>query len=189
LHIYHGDVHAGTITIRTGNPHDEDPWEWHCSFYPGSESGEQQNGTAATLDEARADFECAWRVFLSRRSDADFPAWRDQRDWTARKYALWGAGKRLPPNESKLGKPCSIYLKCPCGNSHRLEETWCTFLTSRTSARIAPRKTTGWKRPFDDPIPLPAVASSSLSRAPPVTSSSCPKPSRISASGARRSSA
>jgi hypothetical protein len=23
------------------------------------------------------------------------------------------------------------------------------------SARIAPRRTTGWKRPFDDPIPLP----------------------------------
>jgi hypothetical protein len=25
--IYYGDIHAGTIAIRTGNPHDEDPWE------------------------------------------------------------------------------------------------------------------------------------------------------------------
>ncbi len=52
-HFYYGDVHAGTIAIRTGNPH-EDPWEWTCGFYPESEPGEQQNGTAATFDEARA---------------------------------------------------------------------------------------------------------------------------------------
>jgi hypothetical protein len=40
-------------------------------------------------------------------------------------YALWDAGKRLPPNEWEPGKPCSYYLKCHCGeifNSHRLEE-------------------------------------------------------------------
>ena len=63
---------AGTIAIRSGIPHDEDPWEWSCGFYPGSEPGEQQNGTAATFDEARADFEYAWRVFLSNRTEADF---------------------------------------------------------------------------------------------------------------------
>src|SRR5260370_6699006 len=101
-------------------PHDEDPWEWHCGFYPGSEPGEQQNGTAATFDEARADFECAWRVFLSNRTEADFQAWRDQRDWTARKYAMWEAGERFPSQ-----KPSSL-MKCPCGetfDSHRLEHT------------------------------------------------------------------
>ena len=43
-------------------------------FYPGSEPGEQQNGTAATFDEARADFECAWQTFLSKRTEADFQA-------------------------------------------------------------------------------------------------------------------
>jgi hypothetical protein len=61
-------VHAGTIAIRSGNPLDEDPWEWHCGFYPGSEAGEQQSGTAATFDEARADFEDARQVFLSKRN-------------------------------------------------------------------------------------------------------------------------
>jgi hypothetical protein len=35
-HIYYGDVHVGTIAIRSGNPHDIDPWEWSCGFYPGS---------------------------------------------------------------------------------------------------------------------------------------------------------
>jgi hypothetical protein len=56
-HIYYGDVHAGTIAIRSGNPHDEDPREWSCGFYPGSHPREHQDGTAATFEEARADFE------------------------------------------------------------------------------------------------------------------------------------
>jgi hypothetical protein len=51
-----------------------------------------------SFEEARADFEAAWQVFLSKRTEADFQAWLDQRDWTARKYALWDAGKRLEPS-------------------------------------------------------------------------------------------
>ena len=46
---------------------------------------------------------------------ADFQAWRDQRDWTARKYALWDAGKRLEPLSYGPGKPCGRFRKCPCG--------------------------------------------------------------------------
>src|SRR6195256_6105237 len=56
-HVYYGDVQAGTIAIRTGIPHDEDPWGWCCGFYPGSHPGEHESGTAASFDEARADFE------------------------------------------------------------------------------------------------------------------------------------
>ena len=37
-HIYFGDVHVGTIAERVGNPHDTDPWEWSCGFYPGDGS-------------------------------------------------------------------------------------------------------------------------------------------------------
>ena len=55
------------------------------------------------------------RVFLSKRTEADFQAWRDQRDWTARKYAMWDAGKRLEPPSYGPGKPCSRFMKCPCG--------------------------------------------------------------------------
>ena len=73
--IYFGDVRVGTIAIRTGNPHDTDPWEWWCGFYPGSHPRERQSGTAATFDQARADFEAASRVFLSNRTEADFQAW------------------------------------------------------------------------------------------------------------------
>jgi hypothetical protein len=49
--------------------------------------------SAASFDN-RADFETAWRVFLSKRTEADFKAWREQRDWAARKYAAWDVGKR-----------------------------------------------------------------------------------------------
>jgi len=114
-HIYYGDVHVGTIAERVGNPHDTDPWEWSCGIYPGSHPGEHLSDTAATFEQARADFETAWQMFLSNRTDADFQAWRDERDWTERKYALWDAGKRLEPPNYGPGKPCSRFMKCPCG--------------------------------------------------------------------------
>ena len=70
-HVYYGDVHVGTIAIRTGVPHDEDPWGWSCGFYPGSHPGECTNGSATTFEQARADFQDAWLVFLSNRTEAD----------------------------------------------------------------------------------------------------------------------
>jgi hypothetical protein len=118
-HIYYGDVHAGTIARRVGNPFDTDPWEWNCGFYPGSHPRECTNDTAATFDQARADFEQAWVVFLSKRTEADFQAWRDARDRHAWKYAMWEAGEKLPSQKPTM-------MRCPCGemfDSHRLENT------------------------------------------------------------------
>jgi hypothetical protein len=103
-HVYYRDVHAGTIAIRVGIPHDADPWGWVCGFYPGSHPGEQTTSTAATVDQARADFEAAWRVFLSRRTEADFQEWRDQRDWTAEKYRRFDRGERMPHDWKPRGQ-------------------------------------------------------------------------------------
>jgi hypothetical protein len=114
-HIYYGDIHAGTLAIRAGNPHDTEPWEWRCGFYPGSRPSECSSGTAETFDQARAEFEEAWRVFLSKRTEADFQAWRDQHDWTERKYTLWDAGKKLEPPSNGPGIPASRFMKCRCG--------------------------------------------------------------------------
>jgi hypothetical protein len=50
-----------------------------CGFYPGCHPRERTHGTAATFDQARADFEEAWRVFLSNRTEADFQEWRAYR--------------------------------------------------------------------------------------------------------------
>jgi hypothetical protein len=50
--------------------------------------------TAATFDDARADFAKAWQVFSARRTETDYQAWRDQRDWTAEKYRRFDRGER-----------------------------------------------------------------------------------------------
>ena len=108
-HVYYVDVHVGTIAIRVGIPHDEDPWAWICGFYPGCEPGEHSNGTAATFDQARTDFGVAWKALLSTRTEADFQAWRDARDWHARKHAIWEAGELLPSQRPNW------MMRCPCG--------------------------------------------------------------------------
>jgi hypothetical protein len=119
-HVYYGDVHVGTIARRTGCPVDVDQWEWKCGFYPGMEPGQHQGGTAIDFDRARADIEGAWRTILPTLTDADFQAWRHQRDWTEQKYAMWERGEKLPsqwPN---------TMICCPCGRTfdgRRLEHT------------------------------------------------------------------
>jgi Ni/Co efflux regulator RcnB len=84
--------------IRAGIPHDQDPWGWSCGFYPGSHPGECSNGSAATFEQARSDFEEAWRAFLANRTEADFKEWRDQEAWTREKYRRFDRGERMPPD-------------------------------------------------------------------------------------------
>jgi hypothetical protein len=69
--IYFGDVLVGRIMRSVGNPGAAPKWEWRCGFYPGSDPGECKNGTAATFDKARAAFEAAWRMFMSKRADEE----------------------------------------------------------------------------------------------------------------------
>jgi hypothetical protein len=95
-HVYYGDGQVGTIARRAGCPPHVEQWEWRCGFYPGMGPGQDRNGTSADFDQARADFEAAWRIILPTLTDASFQAWREQRDWTARKYAMWARGERLP---------------------------------------------------------------------------------------------
>ena len=108
-HVYFGDVRVGNIGFRSGNPADSYPWQWFCGFYPGSHPGECAAGAAESFEAACAAFLKAWAVFLSKRTEADFEEWRLQRDWTARKYAAWARGEKLP---SQI--PSSLML-CPCG--------------------------------------------------------------------------
>ena len=60
------------------------------------------SGTAATFEQARADFAKAWQVFSAKRTEADYQAWRDQRDRTARKYERWDRGERLPAQRPRV---------------------------------------------------------------------------------------
>ncbi len=116
-HVFYGGVRVGVIALRTGTPPGEDPWQWSCGFYRGAHPRECTDGTAATFDRARADFEKAWRLFLSNRTEAVFQTWRDGRDWTERKYAMWERGERMPTQ-----KPSSL-MRCSCSeifDSHRI---------------------------------------------------------------------
>jgi hypothetical protein len=93
--VYFGDVHAGTIMQCVGNPGAAPKWQWRSGFYPGSRPGECTNGSAATFEQARAAFEAAWRMFLSKRTEADFQAWREHQEWTAEKYRQFDQGERM----------------------------------------------------------------------------------------------
>jgi hypothetical protein len=108
-HVYYGDVRVGTIARRAGCPVDVDQWEWRCGFYPGIEPGGHRDGTARDFDQARLDFEAAWRAVLPGLSDADFDQWRHQRDFTTWKYAMWDSGMRMPTQMS------SGRSRCFCG--------------------------------------------------------------------------
>jgi hypothetical protein len=92
-HIYFGDVHVGTISIRSGVPVDQDQWGWQCGFYPVCHRGED---AAATFEQAQRNFETAWRALQPKLSEADLHAYRRQRAFVSWKYAMWEAGCKLP---------------------------------------------------------------------------------------------
>jgi hypothetical protein len=105
-HVYLGDVRVGTIAKRVGIPFDEDPWGWSCGFYPGCHAGECTNGAAATFDQARTDFEEAWAVLFSNRTEADFEEWRAAQAFTGWKYRMWDTKHRLPTQVSSGRSTC-----------------------------------------------------------------------------------
>ena len=93
--IYCTDIHAGTIALAVGVPGAQ-RYTWHCGFYPGSEPGECRSGSASSFEEARVLFERAWQVFSANRTEADYAAYREQRDWTRRKYEARDRGDPVP---------------------------------------------------------------------------------------------
>ncbi|RZN01686.1 hypothetical protein CWO91_33030 [Bradyrhizobium genosp. SA-3] len=81
--IYFGDIRVGVVGRRAGVPNSAPQWGWSCGFYPGTAPGEHRNGIAETFDAARTGFEAAWQELAATRSEADYEAWRRQRDWIA----------------------------------------------------------------------------------------------------------
>jgi hypothetical protein len=74
----------------------QDQWSWSLGFYPVSHRGEDAADTAATFEQARRNFETAWRALQPKLSDADFRAYRRQRAFVFWKYAMWENGCKLP---------------------------------------------------------------------------------------------
>jgi len=63
--VFYGDVRVGTIARSVGNPNAA-PMAMALRLLSGSRPGECKAGVAPTFDQARADFEAAWRVFRQR---------------------------------------------------------------------------------------------------------------------------
>jgi|SRR5665213_38170 len=94
--IYYREVQVGTIACLSGVRVDVDQWGWMLRFYPGPRPAKPTTAPARHLRPQAPDFETAWSAFLPTRTEADFQAWRDQRDDTAWKYAMRDRGLRLP---------------------------------------------------------------------------------------------
>jgi hypothetical protein len=116
-HVYYGDVQVGTIAARAGVPVDVDQWGWQCGFYPPSHRGRHVECTAETFERARAEFNAAWKEYLPKCTEADFEEYRRQEAWTAWKYAMWGAGCRMP-TQSTSGRS-----RCFCGATLDIQDT------------------------------------------------------------------
>jgi hypothetical protein len=95
-HMYYGDVCVGWIGERAGVPKDFEQWGWHCGFYPVSHRGLRFNGVARTFDQARRDFETAWRRYLPQCTEADFDEHRFQCAHEAWKRRMWDTGCDMP---------------------------------------------------------------------------------------------
>lgn len=107
--IYFGDVRIGAIGLRAGVPNSAPQWGWSCGFYPGIDPGEHRSGIAETFDQARADFQAAWGKLVGTRMEADFEAWRRERDWTTWKDQMHDLALPLPTQ-----RPEGI-ARCFCG--------------------------------------------------------------------------
>jgi hypothetical protein len=138
-HIYWGDIHAGTIEIRSGVPFDEDPWGWSCGFYPGSHPGE--HGTARRRPSTRP-------APISRAPGNGFC--RNEPTLIFRPGAMSGIGPRGNMRCGKLASDLSrpamdgASLRIASGSVHAARYStctaprkyWCTCLTLlRSNAR------------------------------------------------------
>jgi hypothetical protein len=63
-------------------------------------------GTAASFEIARAEFEAAWEEYLPQCTEGDFEAYRRQEAWTAWKYAMQEAHLPLPTQTSNGKARC-----------------------------------------------------------------------------------
>jgi hypothetical protein len=94
--VSYGDLQVGTIGLRSGVPGHVDPWTWRCGLPQVIVRGLRTDGTAATFEKARTDFEAAWQKYLPRCTDADFEQYRRHQAWTAWKYRMKDTGLLLP---------------------------------------------------------------------------------------------
>jgi hypothetical protein len=125
--IHYGDVCVGSIAIRADVPVDVDQWGWSCGLYPTAGSHRDNSGTAPNFKKARRDLDAAWRTLLPKLTEADFEAWRRQRDFTAWQYAMRDAGLETPTVTA------TGISRCFCGATITMGNSWEHIFTAHTA--------------------------------------------------------
>jgi hypothetical protein len=111
-HVYHGDIHVGTIGERAGVPVDREQWQWICGFYPGLHHGQHRYGIATTFEDARVGFEADWKALLPKIPEGAFEEYREEdREYRAEIRAVRARGEKLPSEV-----PSSL-MRCVCGTT------------------------------------------------------------------------
>ena len=113
--IYCGDVRVGHIGRQTGVPLTADQWGWSCGFYPGCDPGESKAGTAASFDDARAEFQKAWDRLAPKKTEAHFELWRRQRDFTAWKDRMHDENRMHDEKKPLPTQRTDGRAQCFCG--------------------------------------------------------------------------
>jgi hypothetical protein len=125
-------VRVGFTTERSGNPYRTDRFALAMWDLPRQRAGRGSRRYSRHLRRSKAAFEAAWCDYLPPRTEADFDEWRNDRDGTAQKYAMWDAGKQLEPPSYGPGWPASRFMKFPaaryltCGGRRPFRSTFPT---------------------------------------------------------------
>jgi hypothetical protein len=98
---------------------DSNPWGWSCGFCPSMEQEEPQDGTAATFDAAKVDFEQVWHEIVPGILEEAFQEWCDQRAMTAWKYEMHDRGLPLPTQMADGQSLCFCGIEISVRNVHK----------------------------------------------------------------------
>jgi len=114
-HIYYGDVTSGRLPSASAIRTIPTPGNGAAASIPARIRAKHRSDTAATFDDAAPISSARGRCFYQTAPRPIFRHGATREIGTERKYALRDAGKRLEPPNYGPGKPCSRFMKCPCG--------------------------------------------------------------------------
>jgi hypothetical protein len=102
-HVRLSDLEPRFTCRACGHRGAAERWNWRSDSTQAAIQVQQSYGPEDSFDEARAAFERNWAIFLARRTEDDFQAWRDQQAWTHEKYRRFDRGERMPHDWKPAG--------------------------------------------------------------------------------------
>jgi hypothetical protein len=88
-------------------------------FIQGQRPAKARAVRAADFEACRVGFEAAWQKLLPKVIEAGFQEWRDQRDLTAWKYAMWDVNAKMPTQMPNVRSRCFCGAPIDIADMHR----------------------------------------------------------------------